>query len=227
MRPKRPPLKASFLAPAARTTRIVATAACPDCKSTNIKFLLNANTCELVQMLDHTMMKCGGCDAEFAADYVAALAALATKNPSGTISEDLVCPECRGTIQGQRAGTPCGTCGSLIPEHMAMSRRMSQGVNPWRFIIPAMLGVLILGAVYMFAPPLWSKVSLFGVFALLELWQGIYGLATRRIEQRNGRTLTVHRGAKAVLISIAHLFAAAVLVGVAWAVHGGVFDRMK
>lgn len=225
MRPKRPPLKAYFLAPAARTTRIVATAACPDCKSTNIKFLLNANTCELVQMLDHTMMKCGGCDAEFAADYVAALAALATKNPSGTISEDLVCPECRGTIQGQRAGTPCGTCGSLIPEHMAMSRRVSSGGSAGRMVIAIILIAAIVGLAYLFAPSPWGTVTSFGVLALVELWQGVYGLATRRFEERKGMALRVHRGAKALLISAVHLIFAAVFLGVAWAVLNGVFEK--
>jgi len=225
MTPKRPPLKASFLAPIARTPRIVATAACPDCKSTDVMFLLHPNTCELVQMLDHTMMKCGACGGEFAADYVAALAAIATKNPSGTINEDLICPECRGSIQGQRAGKPCRDCGNVILEHMAMSRRMSRGVNPWRLIIPAIAIALIVGAAFMFAPQPWGTVSFLGAFALIELWQGVHGLATRRIEQRKGLTLKVHQGGKAVFISVIHLFFAAVFITLAWAVWNGLFEK--
>src|SRR5262245_55850438 len=111
MIPKRPALKASFLASSARKPRIPSSSECPDCKSTNVVFLLHPNTCELIQMLDHTMMKCGACESEFAADYVAALSTLASKNPSGTIGEDLICPECRSSIQGQRAGKPCRSCG--------------------------------------------------------------------------------------------------------------------
>lgn len=113
----------------------------------------------------------------------------------------------------------------MIPEHMAMSRRGSQGINPWRFIIPGLAGLLILGATYFLAPPHWNKVSLIGVLALIELWQGVYGLATRRIEQRNGKILKVHQGGKAVFISVIHLFFAAVFIALAWAVWSGLFEK--
>lgn len=225
MRPKRPPLKASFLAPTARTTRIVATAACPDCKSTDIKFLLRANTCELVQMLDHTMMKCGACGSEFAAEYVTALAALGARNPSGTISEDLICPECRGSIQGQRAGKPCEACGSLIPEHMAMSRRESSGAGPAKMIIPAIIVALLVGGGYLFAPPPWNKLSILIGFALIEFWQGFYGLATRRIEHRKGRTLKVHQGGKAVLIAVVHILVGAGAIALCWVIRNDILNQ--
>jgi len=218
---KRPPLKASFLAPGARKPRVSSTSACPDCKSTDVVFMLHPNTCELVQMLDHTLMKCGTCGSEFAADYVAALTAIAIGNPSGNIAEDLICPECRNSIQGQRTGRPCASCGNVILEHMAMSRRMSRGINPWRIIIPAMVMMTAIGVTYAFAPPPWGKVSIVGSLALVELWQGVYGLATRRFEYRDGMATRVHSGIKAIGISMLHVVIGTALGGVALAIWAG------
>lgn len=90
----------------------MATPACPDCKSTDVKFLLHSNTCELVQMLDNTMMKCGACGGEFAADYVAALAALGAGNPSGTISEDLICPDVAAAFRGSARASRVAYAGT-------------------------------------------------------------------------------------------------------------------
>jgi len=176
-------------------------------------------------MLDHTLMKCVACGGEFAADYVAALAALTLKNPSGTIGEDLICPECRDSIQGQRAGKPCRSCGNVILEHMAMSRRMSRGANPWRIIVPALAAMLAIGAVYQFAPKPWGLVSFVWVLGAVELWQGVNGLVTRRVEERKGLTLRVHRGGKAVLKSAMHLIIAGVFLVVGWAILQGWFER--
>ena len=232
MTPKRPPLKASFLSPEARAEPIATTAACPDCKSTDVMFLLHPNTCELVQMLDHTMMKCGGCGGQFAADYVAALAALAApgaRNPSATISEDLVCPECRSCIQGQRAGKPCRGCGNVIPEHMAMSlrwvRKNSASTGLW------LIGLLVVCAggyaAYLNRETSRGLGIVFLLVAAYELLNGIRGLVTGKAKFTQKWFAPEFTGWKAKAISILHLVVgvAIVVVGIVMIARNTPFDR--
>lgn len=191
---------------------------CPHCKSTNVAIIVDPKTCKLIQIMGHVMVHCRDCGHESPADFVKSLAAIRLRNLAVVVSEDLVCPACRSSIQGQRIATPCAACGVPIPEHMAMSRkweRKKSELSVWSYVgvIVAIAGAY--GA-YRNAQSSRGIGIVLLMVAAFFFFKGVRGFLTGQTKLTDKWLAPTYTGWKAKAISILHLMTcvAALVVGI-------------